>query len=186
MEQLDIFSLQTAEQVPAAEVYARLEPALRRVLDANNAPADLLVAAKRAKYMAVGINASILFSLNAAGQKADKKAISNVLARIYEEDGGQIWITQKYEDEVPVPEWVSCCPVEENFRIAAYEQHAQAAEYVAKLLDFAIDAIPKDFDCCGFYKQCSECGSCKLENRGMALKCGYRKILKSGRNIYKA
>lgn len=47
-----------------------------------------------------------------------------------------------------------------------------------------IDRLPVEFDCCSRYLQCSDAKSCTHPDKEFSLKCGYRKILKSGRIFY--
>lgn len=51
-------------------------------------------------------------------------------------------------------------------------------------LDAAIDALPKEYDCCSRFDECSNAKRCVHPNPTMAIGCGYRKILKSGRIFY--
>lgn len=45
----------------------------------------------------------------------------------------------------------------------------------------AIDRLPKEWDCCSRFDQCSEAGRCIHPDPTFALSCGYRRILNSGR-----
>ena len=57
-------------------------------------------------------------------------------------------------------------------------------ERIKLSLESVIDSLPKDFDCCHRFAECSDAKVCTNPNKEMALKCGYRKILKSGRIFF--
>lgn len=50
----------------------------------------------------------------------------------------------------------------------------------AVLVD-AINRMPKEWDCCSRYMECSNAKHCVHPSPEFALKCGYRKILESGK-----
>lgn len=62
---------------------------------------------------------------------------------------------------------------------------------VSDYLDFlmlvfqdAINRIPKAWDCCSRYMECSDAKRCVHPNASSALVCGYRKILSKGKIFY--
>ena len=57
---------------------------------------------------------------------------------------------------------------------------SEHTEPIKTALENIIDNIAKDFDCCHRFEECSDAKVCINPNKEMALKCGYRKILKSG------
>lgn len=52
------------------------------------------------------------------------------------------------------------------------------------LVAAAIDRVPKEWDCCSRYQECSDARHCVHPDKTMALSCGYRKILNSGKIYY--
>lgn len=56
--------------------------------------------------------------------------------------------------------------------------------FLEQILDKTIDSIPKEFDCCSRYMECSNAKYCINPNPNIATGCGYRKILKSGKIYY--
>lgn len=52
------------------------------------------------------------------------------------------------------------------------------------ILQGIIDRLPKEFDCCSRYMECSNATRCTHPDKRFALQCGYRKILRSGRIFY--
>ena len=64
---------------------------------------------------------------------------------------------------------------------------SEISKHIARIknsLESVIDNIAKDFDCCHRFEECSDAKVCTNPDKKMALKCGYRKILKSGRIFY--
>lgn len=53
--------------------------------------------------------------------------------------------------------------------------------FLSSTLDAAIDALPKEFDCCSRFEECSDAMHCTNPNPNIATGCGYRKIMKTGR-----
>ncbi|WP_298030206.1 hypothetical protein [uncultured Dysosmobacter sp.] len=52
------------------------------------------------------------------------------------------------------------------------------------MLQGIIDRIPKEYDCCSRYLECSNARTCIHPDKEFALKCGYKKILRSGRIFF--
>lgn len=57
-------------------------------------------------------------------------------------------------------------------------------DILADVLRDAIGRLPKEWDCCSRYRQCSDARRCVHPDQAFALKCRYRKILASGRIYY--
>lgn len=57
-------------------------------------------------------------------------------------------------------------------------------EVMQQILQNVINAIPKSFDCCSRYMECSDALKCVNPDKRLALECGYRSILQSGRVFY--
>lgn len=55
---------------------------------------------------------------------------------------------------------------------------------LAAVLREAIDRLPKEWDCCSRYLECSDAKQCDHPDPAFALGCGYRKILASGKIYY--
>ena len=60
-------------------------------------------------------------------------------------------------------------------------QYKECFECALRLVD---NALPKDFDCCSRYNECSDCLHCIQPNKQLAIGCGYRRILNSGTIFY--
>lgn len=55
---------------------------------------------------------------------------------------------------------------------------------LAAIIEQSIYLLPKEFDCCSRYNECSDAKKCIQPNPDLAVHCGYRKILKSGKIYY--
>lgn len=58
------------------------------------------------------------------------------------------------------------------------------APLLCAALELTIDSVQKEFDCCSRYEECSDAGKCLNPSSALAVACGYRKIMKSGRIFY--
>lgn len=57
-------------------------------------------------------------------------------------------------------------------------------EFLVCVVGETVNRYPKEWDCCSRYQECSDKMACVHPNRRDAIKCGYRKILHSGRIFY--
>lgn len=64
------------------------------------------------------------------------------------------------------------------------EPISKHADVLASVLQDAINRLPKEWDCCSRYMECSNAKRCIHPDPELALKCGYRKILASGKIYY--
>lgn len=69
-------------------------------------------------------------------------------------------------------------PVDDQHTIDSYK------ELLIRVAGETVNRYPKEWDCCSLYQQCSDAKSCVLEDKELALRCGYRKILNSGKIFY--
>lgn len=56
--------------------------------------------------------------------------------------------------------------------------------FIEKCTILAIELVPKEFDCCSRFNECSDAKVCVHPDPSVSMLCGYRKILKSGRIFY--
>ena len=61
---------------------------------------------------------------------------------------------------------------------------AQYADTLANVMKETINRIPKEWDCCSRYLECSNAKKCVHPDPSFALACGYRKVLASGKIFY--
>lgn len=57
-------------------------------------------------------------------------------------------------------------------------------DFLATVTEATIDRLPKVWDCCSRYMECSDAKACVHPDKVFALDCGYRKVLNSGRIFY--
>lgn len=57
-------------------------------------------------------------------------------------------------------------------------------DFLAKITGETINRYPKEWSCCSRYMECSDAKACIHPDKTLALVCGYRKILNSGRVFY--
>lgn len=55
---------------------------------------------------------------------------------------------------------------------------------ICAVMKNTIDSIPREYDCCSRYLECSNAKHCIHPSSDFALGCGYRRILNSGRIFY--
>jgi len=56
--------------------------------------------------------------------------------------------------------------------------------FLSTLAGAAVDRYPKEWDCCSMYLACSDAKVCVRTDKKLAMLCGYRKILSSGKIYY--
>lgn len=72
-----------------------------------------------------------------------------------------------------------------KFNLSEVEsQQGLIKELLTQVMQNFIDKLPKEFDCCSRYMECSDAKHCIHPDRDFSLKCGYRKILRSGKIYY--
>ena len=155
MDQTTLFT--TSEQ----DAYALLEPQLLAVVDANWADPAQLRLDPRKSYC------SVLFG-------------NSVIARL---SAGSSPTLSILKGKTPIADAVE----DGNFYKLSLPDLAEAAAYIPQMqeaLQAIIDRIPKDFSCCSRYEECSDKKACTNPNKDMALRCGYRKALHSGKVFY--
>lgn len=150
------------------DVFSILRPALLDVISQNNADSSLLKLNKGKKYSSVFYDSQMAF-------------------RIYSNP-------KFHRFEIPtdrIPSSSSKCELivirKDDFCTVHYDPLPPSilvcAELLCNALDSTIDSIPKEFDCCSRFYECSKQFRCINPNHSLATKCGYRKILKSGRSF---
>lgn len=166
-EQFSFLNTESLEE----QTYHLMESTIQSVIEKNFLESSMLKFQQMASYWSVNcataLIARIRFGKTASYCSLDAGAAKELLDKagitydIKGSDSGFVRISlQKPEDILP------CLPI-----IAAVTQRA-------------LDAIPKEFDCCGRVEQCSDEKRCVNPSAAMCIGCGYRKILASGRIFY--
>lgn len=168
MEQMDMFSL-----IPTEEwAFNLLRPSLLNIIAENNANTENLICKEGKNYSSVWFSKQLAFRICCRDDKCYF--------------GVSIDFTQSAPIEVKATQ--SHSVKNEGFYNFEFEPThdgvMQFAAFLCSALDQAIDSTPKEFDCCSRFEECSNCKRCINPNPDLAVGCGYRKILKSGRIYY--
>lgn len=168
MEQMDLFTLEPTEEW----VFQLLLPTLNEVIYQNNANPEKLVLKKGKQYSSVWIDAQMVFRICFRG----KKHYFSVRNEYYDIASDEIKAKVKnYREDKEFQDF---------FVDPSSEGVLFFSEYFAKLLDKAIDSVPIEFQCCSHVEECSDAKRCVNLNTDLAMACGYRKVMKSGRIFY--
>lgn len=168
MDQLDFFANKPTEKW----VYQLLQDSLSAVVSTNNVAQAKLLCKEGKSYSSVWYDTQMAFRICCRNDH-HYFGISNMYAQtapaeiagLATKDGRSDGFTN-YEFE-PTPEGVLLF-----------------ADFLSSALDAAIDNIPKEFDCCSRFEECSDARRCTNPNVDIATGCGYRKIIKKGHIYY--
>ena len=167
-EQMDLFTTELTEK----RVFEILLPELQSVLAQNNLSLDALELKCGKNYSSVYFSTALAFRICSRNDNhyfgvppAYADCASNYIS--CEEDTG------KKRDGFMHMVFM---PTEKSVLFFA--------DMLCLILDAAIDSIPKEFDCCSRVEECSDARKCINPYPELALRCGYRKIMKSGRIFY--
>ena len=180
MEQMDLFS----DIVTEYQVYEQLLPALQDALAKSNAGADNLAIDKYLQYSSVSYLKYDLFD-------QDKSLSKQLVFRVCLRNGKHYFgvsneilraispgMLPPVSDAKPVSEFT-------NFDFDPTPSGiARCADFLVAVLNEVTYGLQKRFDCCSRYSQCSAEGRCIHPNTAMATSCGYRKVLRDGKNYY--
>jgi len=168
MEQLDLFATELTE----AWVYSILLESLQAVIQKNNASAEKLSLVEGKSYSSVWYDTQMAFRICCRNDR-HYFGVSNTRASLANEAILHMILKTSANDGFT------------NFRFEPSPDGVQIfSDFLSSVLDAAIDSLPKEFDCCSRYEQCSDARTCIHPKPEMAMACGYRKILKQGRIFY--
>ena len=159
MEQIELFS------DPQKDAAILLKDAVAKVVAESELPLNNLFIRKNSGYYSVVFFDGVV--LQVGGKR--KKYISlptSILRRM-----------ESYRHLAADKEYTKIF-IADFSEVTNYEAFAKCAMQVV------IDRMPVEFDCCSRYLECSDAKSCTHPDKEFSLKCGYRKILKSGRIFY--
>lgn len=167
MLSLNLFSTLTNEE----EVFNALASSFNEVLQKNNANPEKLCIKKGKSYSSVWYDTQMAFRV-CCRDDCSYFGISSTYAQYIPEQ-----IIPHISKKQKAPGFVNL-----EFE-PTLEQVSLFTDFLCYLIDLSIDAIPKQYDCCSRYNECSDIGYCIHPSPDMAIACGYRKILKRG-SIY--
>ena len=168
MEQMDLFSVEPSE----VWVYQVLTPALQAVVARNNVSTEKLSLEEYKGYSSVCYATQLAFRICCRKNRSYFGVSNAYVSCASPEISSRVTKTGRSEGFTNY----SFDPTEEG--ICAF------SDFLASVLDQVIDSIPKEFDCCSRYEECSNAKHCTNPNANIATGCGYRKILKNGTIFY--
>ena len=71
-----------------------------------------------------------------------------------------------------------------KFTLSSADEIYQFIPALKAITQAIIDRVPNEFDCCSRYQECSDMKKCTHPDQEFSLKCGYRKVLKSGKIFF--
>ncbi len=153
-----------------SRIFEILKPTLLQVIEKNNANPDKLIFKMGNDYSSVWYDSQMAFRIYCRGKK-QYFSVSDARYQLAPE------VIQR-----------TLIKADAGFQLLRYEPTPVGIErfsdYFSALLDMAIDSIAKEFDCCSRFEECSNAKRCIHPNPDVAVTCGYRKVMKSGRYFY--
>lgn len=137
-------------------------------VETHGGPGSLLIISPTKGYSAVILGTLTVFRLCLRGKRR------------------YISIPTKFEDLIP-ENWPTKFSKSEDkyIRVTIGENPLDLyADFLSSLAGIAVDRYPKDWDCCSRYTECSDAKRCVHPDKLMALTCGYRKVLNTGKIYY--
>ena len=162
MDQLNL--LQTSEE----KAYESIKPSLVEVLEDNGLDESYLTFEVRKNYHSVLFKGSSVIVRFASKPSASLSVSTPTLSA---SKGFSSMADERGAAYTKIP-------------LATWEDIQKHTFMLQEILQLIIDRIPKEFDCCSRYKECSDAMRCIHPDKDFALLCGYRKILRSGRIFY--
>lgn len=166
------------------ETYNLLLPSLRAVLENNNAPTNGIKPKGGESYASVQylkfdpyderkILAETLVFRICYRENYRYFGVSNAYSHLFTEDISAFIMSETSDASFT------------NFAFSLEPDcMAKYIPFLSAILDAAIATLPKEYDCCSRYEECSNAMRCIHPNPAMAIGCGYRRIMKSGRIFY--
>ena len=182
VDQIDFFETAATEEY----VYSLLLPVLTDVLRSNNAGTNNIKCERLKNYSSVSYQRYEPFF-----PVEDQKPADTLAFRICCRGNHHYFgISSTYAASAPaeINQYITRDGRSDGYVNYEFDPTADGilvfADFLASVLDMVLDTLPKEFDCCSRYEECSNKKCCLHPHPGMATSCGYRKILKSGRIFY--
>ncbi|MEL7657915.1 MAG: hypothetical protein AAGU75_18635 [Bacillota bacterium] len=156
---------------PENQYINKLLPSLCSAVEAQNIDGGLITVYNGQSYTSVSLSNFTIFRLKLRGKKH------------------YITIPSLFIDLVPSSLPQETLKSEGNYRrILITEENPIESDTVKNFLitiaQETVSRYPKEYDCCSRFLECSDHKSCIHPDKVLALSCGYRKILNSGRIFY--
>lgn len=148
--------------------YEKILPVLREAADMAGGDGDLITIKHGKSYSSIWFGSLLAFRLclrknNYIEVSADLKDKVLQLGPLSEQKpvAGRFWRVNLDEDAI-----------------------ANNAAVLGDVVKATVDRTPKEWDCCSRYLDCSDAKGCVHPDKKVALLCGYRQVLNSGRIFY--
>lgn len=143
-------------------------PILREAAESKNADPKDITSEILTSYSSVKFRSSIICRLKLRGKK------------------WYISIPKRLQKVIPENLETTTTASEKDFLRITFEQltDSSAISLMEEATLLAIELVPKEYDCCSRYEECSNAKVCIHPNPAFSLLCGYRKILGSGQIFY--
>ncbi len=166
-EQISFLNMESPEE----QTFHQMESAIRSVIQRNFLDDTLLNFQQMASYWSVSYSTALIARIR-FGKTASYCSLDAGAARELLNEAGI-----RYEAKSSDPSFV-------RIPLRQPEDILPCLPILAAVTQRALDAIPKEFDCCGRVEACSDAKRCVNPSTAMCVGCGYRKILASGRIFY--
>ncbi len=145
-------------------IYEYFKPLLREASAAAHIDDHRFEARELQGYTSVYFGSLLLFRIRYRGKK------------------NYISFPKELKDSIPAELAPYTIKSEESIRVpVSLDDLDKFRPLIAPLFEFLLQNIPKGFDCCGYYEQCSDAGQCILTDQTYAMQCGYKRILGDGK-----
>lgn len=143
-------------------------PALREAAESRNANPEDITYKVSSAYSSLKFRSSLICRLKLRGKK------------------WYISIPDRLQEVIPEGVETTTIASEKQFLRIAFDLLTDSGilSLMEKATLLAIELVPKEFDCCSRYEECSDARVCVHPDPAFSMLCGYRKILKSGRIFY--
>lgn len=166
------FTMLGFEEPSAKEqaVYEAIEPALKAAATAMGGSPEKIRFQPLTNYSSVYFDTILSFRIRIRGSAhyievpfASRDTVAGLAPSDKQQAAGDFW----------------------RVRLGASEM-ARCGDIFGAVMQDTINRIPKEWDCCSRYLECSDARKCVHPDPSVALVCGYRKILASGKIYYGA
>lgn len=153
-------------------VFDVLSPKLLEVIAQNNANPEKLILKKGEKYSSVWIDTQMAFRICCR----DDKYYFGVSARYFDIAPDSI--------KAAATKYKEGADYQNLYFLPTSDSVMMFSDFLGTIMDTTIDSITKEYSCCSRIEECSLAGKCVSPYPNIAMLCGYRKVMKSGRIFY--
>ncbi len=161
MEQLSLIT------APEEAAYNSIKPALEDVLLKNWLDASYITFKKNKNYYSILFDNSLTVA-QLGGKKKLYFAVPTAALKLSSEYRSLAHAKNAYS----------------KIFLSSFDQIDQYQILLVFILQTIIDGIPKEFDCCSRYVECSDAKKCTHPDVRESIKCGYRRKLLNGQVFY--